>query len=95
MNRITKRFLLECKKAGYTKIGINECIPQDPKYDFLFYGVGYVCALDDTDSRINGWPAMWKIVEQLDISAGCGNSHSHQIKINAGLESGIYDLDKL
>lgn len=92
MNQITKTFLLECKKAGYTRIGINDCTPE---HDWSFYSTEYVCALDDTDSRINGWPAIWRITEQLNIDFGCGNSHSCQIKYYSGLESGIYDLNEL
>jgi hypothetical protein len=35
---------------------------------------------DSTDGK--GWPAVWRIVDKLGGSAGCGNSHQKQLNLD-------------
>ena len=42
-----------------------------PSYGWEMYGDG---------DRIDGWPRVWSIVEELGIGHGCGWTDSHQIK---------------
>jgi len=60
----------ECKKVGYKKIIVNMgAVSAYPNY-----------ISNDLPRTDRDWPAIWKIVEDLNISYGCGNSHQHQIK---------------
>lgn len=49
------------------------------------FGVRYIkihpfeiCGCED--KRVDGWPAMWKIAELLNIDGGCGNTDQYQTR---------------
>ena len=87
----TTKFLKCCEENGIKKVGI-QVIADDLKgsKNFPFGAAGNVFA----DERLDGWPAIWKVCEDMKISGGCGNSGQHQISSNASAKfiDGIYEL---
>jgi len=70
-NKLLDKLLALCRKHRYTRV---EIYPTKINVDWKG---------KDSDSdgpRINGSPALWEIVEDLDISWGCGGTDYHQFK---------------
>ena len=40
----------------------------------------------------DGWPTIWGVVEEMDISGGSGNTGQHQISCDAKLIDGVYEF---
>lgn len=83
MNEITTRLLAECNKAKYTKVTITAT---------LFTGMEVACEPADKRDRA-GWPAIWGIMRRVGILWGCGGPGTHQVKLDSGLECGVYECD--
>lgn len=88
----TNEFLECCRKNGIKKVGINTGDESLEGYRKHPFGKsGNVFADEDKD----GWPAIWAVCEQMNISGGCGNGGQHQISsiASAKLIDGIYELE--
>ena len=93
MNAKTRKLLRLCKEAGYKRIAIgvaHRSVPQTATHPFApnnsIFGW-------PEKPRIDGWPAIWKIIEQCGIDRGCGNGHQHNI-VQGKVDPGAYYLDK-
>lgn len=95
-----EEFLKLCKKFKYTDVVVGKI--KHPNIPDSYWwsensNSSYVIANKKSkdgknlDNRYDGWPAIWKIVEILNISGGAGNSHQHQIKYNS-MCNGAYTL---
>lgn len=91
MNDLTRRVLSECKKAGYKRICVECADSAVPiSVSFPFGPKGSIFALPNRRSG-DGWPAIWKIIENLEIWEGCGNGQ--QVAVKSGvLDQGYYYL---
>lgn len=87
----TIEFLKCCEENGIKKVGIQKGA-NDLKgsIDFPFGNEYSVYA----DERLDGWPAVWKVCDDMKISGGCGNSGQHQISSQAAAKfiNGVYEL---
>ena len=55
------------------------------KIRYLYLGKGEIAGCENKRwPEENGWPAMWRIVELMEIKGGCGNSDQHQTQDYAG-----------
>jgi hypothetical protein len=97
----TKTFLEKCRQAGYKRISIGikdkrikECRGWPFNCDGSVFASPARYQNDDghiSSSQNNGFPAIWKILEKLGASTGCGNSQQHNIKTGS-LINGVYIL---
>lgn len=84
------KLLARCKEAGYTRMGLSRCsIVGEPK--------GTKDKSDDF--WYSGSPAVWRIMRELGVHGGCGNSDQCQVawgkvSLNGSHLVGIYTLDK-
>jgi len=60
------KLVMGMKKAGYKKIIMNKGAIS-----------AYPCRIDESLPEIHGWPAIWKVCDDLNLK-GCGNSHQKQ-----------------
>lgn len=67
-------FIYRCFDAGYTSVRIGPGM-----YGSFSFGVTCTYDKKGIEPRYDGWPLVWKFVEDLDISWGCGGHHSHQL----------------
>lgn len=83
---LDKKLIEACDKAGYKAIAIS-C--HDPEVTISerwhnHHKVEFIAGEPDKKhalkGRIDGWPAIWRIVEKMGGSAGAGNSHQKQLK---------------
>jgi hypothetical protein len=76
----------KCDEAGYKAIAVSCYDPEVSISDNWHnrHKVKFIAGEPDTKSKLKGrndaWPAIWKIVDILGGSAGCGNSHQKQLK---------------
>jgi len=82
--------LKRCKEKGYTRIAINttdQGIPASQSWCRDDGGKGSIFAWPATEEQcLDGpWPALWRILEDLEFAWGCGNSHQHQITPTAAV----------
>lgn len=86
----TKVFLDECKNNGIKLVSIgkyDEEIKSTKNWPFYT-----PCSVFADKRTKDGWPSIWRVVENLGISGGCGNSGQHQISSEsyARLVDGVY-----
>jgi len=61
---------LALKAAGYKKIAVSRvAVCNYPNMSG-----------DESSPEIDGWPAIWRIVEKAGLKSSCGNSHQRQIE---------------
>lgn len=83
----TKDFLEHCAAYGIDLVSIGTYTDRIKACkDYPFECDGSVFA----DRRENGWPAIWSVVKDLDISIGCGNGGQHQAN-TTHLIDGVYE----
>jgi hypothetical protein len=93
----TRRFLLECGKAGYTRVAIGLPSPLVP--DSVHWGsfmhtciVAYNHKVDSYHQpQVDVWPAIWRLTDTDVLHHACGNSH--QVQMTKGMElltKGVY-----
>jgi len=88
----TANFLSKCSDVGYDRVSIGKKHPSvESTKHYPFGAAGSVFAGNSggADVRVNGSPAIWRIVERMGISGGCGNGHQHQVN-DARLIDGVY-----
>jgi len=86
--------LLDKCSPYYTAISIGKSHNEVPNsVGFVFGAEGNIFGYneDDKKARINDRPAIWSIAEDMGISAGCGNSHQHQVRTSR-LVDGVYKV---
>ncbi len=88
----TAILLDKAKSMGIKALGINKTnkkTQDTPWSEMHSYGIF-------AKERGSGWPLVWRLAEEADIYAGCGNNQQAQIKYNksAQLIDGIYELKK-
>ena len=86
----TLRFLKQCSKHKIKLVSIGtrtELI--DSAKEFPFGCDGSVFA--DGYSK-DGWPVIWRVVEEMGIDGGAGNTGQHQVLSSANLVSGVYEF---
>ena len=88
----TEKFLKRCSahKIKLVSIGIRTDLIENCK-DYPWGCEGSVFA---EGRESDGFPAIWSVVEELDISGGAGNSNQHQINryAQSKLIDGIYEF---
>ena len=86
----TLRFLKCCSKhhINLVSIGKRTDIIESAK-SWPFGCDGSVFA--DGKGR-DGWPTIWGVVKEMDISGGSGNTGQHQISCDAKLIDGVYEF---
>ena len=86
----TLRFLKCCSKRHIKLVSIGkktELIESAKNFPF---GYGGSVFADDIGS--DGWPTIWRVVEEMGIYGGCGNSGQHQVSCDAKLIDGVYEF---
>lgn len=88
----TEKFLKRCSahKIKLVSIGMRTELIDGCK-DYPFGTQGSVFAEGRTK---DGWPSIWEVVRELDISGGAGNKFQHQVSYEAEtkLVDGIYEF---
>jgi hypothetical protein len=73
-----------CDEAGYLAIAINCQDDAVSNSAYWFSRAKSITAEPDKTTKRKGrdgsWPAIWRIVDILGGSAGCGNTHQKQLK---------------
>lgn len=93
--RFTDKFLKECSKHKIKKVAIgvaDDSIPASKTYPFGKEG----SVFSDESRSDSGFPAIWKVVSDLNISGGCGNSFQHEVtkEGTALLIDGVYHFEQ-
>lgn len=93
MNKATYNLLRKCQKYGLKRVCVGVAHPLVPESmtfpwnpDGSVFGIDTPKGLSKDD---DGWPAIWRVVEDLGISWGAGNSNQHQARMD-GLQLGAY-----
>ena len=88
----TRKFLAQCSKhkIKLVSIGVRTDLIEASK-TYPWACSGSVFAEERTQ---DGWPCIWSVVSELDISGGAGNSDQHQINRDAQsrLIDGVYEF---
>lgn len=96
LNLITLELLSKCHAAGYTRVAIgvqDEEIPRAKDWPFQFYD-SIFCFPEVP--YIEKYPALWSILEEMNIHGCTGNGHQHQFDTeNIYLTPGIYSLETI
>ena len=85
----TAELLRRCAKRKIVKVAIDRAhksIPSSISHPFGMFGNVFT-----NEVKENGWPAIWRVVEEMGISEGCGNGSQHQIN-SSKLIDGVYHL---
>ena len=86
----TLRFLKQCSKHKIKLVSVGTRTKLiDSARDWPFGVSGSVFA--DGRSK-DGWPVIWSVVEEMNISGGAGNSGQHQVCSGAKLIEGVYEF---
>lgn len=88
----TENFLEVCKKYGIDLVSINTItdeIQSAKDWPFSAYPNVFADGIDEEHT-----PLIWRVIEDLKISEGCGNNGQHQIKQSAAAKmvDGVYRL---
>lgn len=90
----TAILLDKAKSMGIKALGINKTSKktQDSPWSEM-HGLYGIFAKERGDGG-KGWPLVWRLAEEMEIYAGCGNNQQAQIKNDksAQLVDGIYEL---
>ena len=86
LKSIDKKVLELADKYGYK--GISVCCYDETIKESIYWstqGVKFMVGEPDNSTKSkgtdsDGWPGVWRIVEKLGGSAGCGNSHQKHLK---------------
>ena len=93
----TKKLLAKCEAAGITKVAIgrkHKSVPASTNFPFGGFGSVFTFSpVKNKGSKIDGWPAIWGICDELNINDGCGNTDQRQIKPDTVVD-GVYHLKK-
>ena len=89
----TAILLDKAKSMGIKALGINKTSKktQDSPWSEM-HGYGIFAKEKGDDDK--GWSLVWRLAEEMEIYAGCGNNQQAQIKHDksAQLVDGIYEL---
>lgn len=91
----TTTFLDECAKVGITRVSVglaSEKVPASVNYPFSPRSSVFQFPSGTKDK--SGCTAISGVVHKLGISGGCGNSDQYQIKTDADLMEGVFELKK-
>ena len=86
----TLRFLKCCSKHHIKLVSIGKrtnLIESTKSYPFGCEGSVFADGRDR-----DGWPTIWGVVNEMDISGGAGNAGQHQISCDAKLIDGVYEF---
>lgn len=88
---ITTNVLAECKKQGIKRVSIGKRTDKiESAKNWGSWGCqGSIFADERTK---DGWPAIWRVAEATKIGGGCGNSGQYQVRQDANLMEGVYEL---
>jgi hypothetical protein len=95
MNEKTEKFLEKCRVAGYTIISIScetDLIPSLKHWPFKNVSRSVFCFPSIT--TLEGWPLIWDICRDFDVSGGSGHQDQNSLKIKHGLNEGVYIYKK-
>ena len=89
----TAILLDKAKSMGIKALGINKTSKktQDSPWSEMH---GYGIFAKERGDGGKGWPLVWRLAEEMEIHAGCGNNQQAQIENDksAQLVDGIYEL---
>lgn len=90
---ITTKVLTECKKQGIKRVSIGK------KTDLIesakIWGSGgWGCrgSIFADEYSKDGHPAIWEVAHNTKIGGGCGNSGQYQVRYDANLMEGVWEL---
>lgn len=86
----TVRFLKCCRKHHIKLVSIGtktDLIEGSKSFPF---GCGGSVFADERER--DGYPAIWRVVQEMGISGGAGNRGQHQVNCSAELVDGVYEL---
>jgi len=87
-SEFTTKFLETCSKYGISRVSISK---KDEELEGCkYWPFGYQGSVF-ADGRHDGWPTIWRVVEELKIGGGCGNSGQYCVN-DANLVNGIYEF---
>lgn len=91
-SKFTAKFLKVCRLEGIEKVSIGRDHRSiESSRGFVFGPKGSV--FSDERSK-SGDPAVWNVVQSLNISGGAGNGGQHQVSSDAMLIEGVYHFKK-
>jgi hypothetical protein len=85
----TAQFLTKCKKYKITKVSIGR--KHDSVESTVNWPFGHEGSVFSDDVECKMWPAIWRVVEEMGISGGCGNLNQHNANTSR-LIDGVYHL---
>lgn len=85
----TAKFLSICNKHGVKCVSIGT--PTDRIESAKNWSHGHSKNIFADDRGKDGWPAIWRIVEEAGIGGGCGNAGQHSANCTR-LVDGVYEL---
>ena len=93
MNMVTYKFLRRCQKYGIKRVSISvrhKSIPASLNLSWPSDPWGFVFSAGDY--RYDGWPALWRVCEELKVAGRSGGNNWHTVHMTSGLRPGVYHL---
>ena len=86
----TLRFLKCCSKHNIKMVSIGKRTDLIESSKNFPFGCSNSVFADGKDR--DGWPTIWGVVNEMNISGGAGNAGQHQISCDAKLIDGVYEF---
>ena len=86
----TLRFLKCCSKHNIKMVSIGKRTDLIESAKSFPFDCGDSVFADGRGS--DGWPTIWGVVNEMNISGGAGNTGQHQISCDAKLIDGVYEF---
>lgn len=85
----TDKFLNKCKQLGLSRVAVG--IADQDTDGAKGWNGGYGMVFSN-DHRTGTWPTIWKVIEDMQMEGGCGNSNQYQSSSVHRLVDGVYEL---
>lgn len=92
MNEATRKLLKKCQEYGLKRVCIgvrHKIVPESMGFPFSPVTSIFGIVAPKADSDVEGSPAIWRVVDELGISTGAGNTNQHTADLS-GIEMGAY-----
>ena len=91
--KFTQSFLEECGRQDIKRVSIGKKTDLIESAKSWGSSGSFGCSGSIfADERKDGWPAIWRVAELTGVGGGCGNSGQYQVKRDAPLMEGVYEL---
>lgn len=89
---LTKRLLRACTAVKIKAVTIRCTHKRVPQSLSLPAHAALDSVVAAGNAKVNGWPALWAALEKVGLRGGCGNGNQMQVRSDADLTDGFYEI---